>query len=60
MKTPSTPALIPREGIEHPSPAMEGIESVDKMLDTIDSSSFEEVMKERNRVSWMMMMMMMI
>jgi hypothetical protein len=57
MKTPSTPALIPREGIEHQSPAMEGIESVDKMLDTIDSSSFEEVMKERNRVSWMMRMM---
>ena len=29
---------------------MEGIESMDKILDTIDGSSFEEVMKERNRV----------
>jgi len=29
---------------------MEGIESVDKILDTIDGSTFEEVMKERNRV----------
>jgi len=35
---------------EHSNPALEMTDSVDKILDTIDGSAFEEVMKERNRV----------
>jgi len=50
MTLPSTPAMQP-DRIDHPSPAMEAIESVDKMLTTMEGSSFEEIMKERNRVS---------
>jgi hypothetical protein len=50
MRVPSTPIAAPLEMTQRHSPAMETSEGVDKILDTIEVSSFEEVMKERNRV----------
>lgn len=49
MTLPPTPA--PKEFLPQPSPAIETIESFDKLLTTSDGISFEEVMRERNRVS---------
>ncbi len=43
--------LPPTPMYEHSSPVVDTMVSVDKMLTNFEETSFEQVMKERNRVS---------